>query len=221
MRFSGCCEFVLGVDNKSMRYLFILSLFLISYPLYSSIIGISTHPLKEHSHAFSAEMLGHMGGSYQEREVGMGIRYTRDLDYFKRWDMAILGGEKSQQYRLGTGLEWELLSEDLERPRLGLKGFYQYLKDRDANFSLIGLAPNLSKGFVISAIEVFPYLALPVGMRLDNNSDEFDYYFALTSGLSMPLPGDWGGDVLLNLELNRDLGASSDYIGLLISWMWN
>ncbi|MFA7613680.1 MAG: hypothetical protein WCY48_05530 [Candidatus Caldatribacteriota bacterium] len=177
-------------------------------------MGISTHPLKIHSQAFTAEMLGHMGHS---REIGMGMRYTRDLDYFKRFDVAVSAGENSQSYLIGAGLEVEVLSEDIETPRMGIKGFYQYQKELFANYSHLGIAPNVSKGFSLEGMEFFPFLALPVGMKIDNASDEFIYSAALSAGVSVPVVRD----ILVNLELNRDLGASSDYIGLLISWMWN
>lgn len=177
-------------------------------------MGISTHPLKYNSQAFTAEMLGHMGHT---REMGMGVRYTRDLDYFRRFDVGVSAGESSESYQIGTGLEMEVLSEDMSSPRIGLKGFYHYRKEQVANYSLLGIAPNVSKGFVIEGMEFFPYMALPLGVKIDNGSDEFRYFAALSTGVSVPVLRD----VLVNLELNRDLGASSDYIGLLISWMWN
>jgi len=177
-------------------------------------MGISTHPLKFNSQAFTAEMLGHMSHS---REMGMGVRYTRDFDYFKRFDVGVSAGEKSESYQISSGLEVEVLSEDIDVPRIGIKGFYQYKKELVSNFSLIGIAPNVSKGFSIEGLEFFPYLALPMGLKIDNASDEFLYSAALSTGMSVPV----NRQVLVNLELNRDLGASSDYIGLLISWMWN
>lgn len=196
-----------------MRYLLLLYFFLWA-PLEASIMGISTHPLKIHSQAFTAEMLGHMG---QSREIGMGARYTSDVDYFKRFDVAFSAGEDSQSYLIGTGLEVEILSEDIEKPRMGVKGFYQYKKEQLSNYSHIGIAPNVSKGFSLEGIEFFPFVALPVGIKIDNASDKFIYSAALSMGVSVPVVRD----VLVNLELNRDLGASSDYIGLLFSWMWN
>src|SRR5690606_757021 len=196
-----------------MRYLLLLYFFLLG-PVEASIMGISTHPLKFNSQAFTAEMLGQMS---QSREMGTGVRYTRDLDYFKRLDVGVSAGEKSESYQISSGLEVEVMSEDIDVPRIGIKGFYQYKKELVSNFSLIGIAPNVSKGFSIEGLEFFPYLALPMGLKIDNASDEFLYSAALSTGMSVPV----NRQVLVNLELNRDLGASSDYIGLLISWMWN
>ena len=68
--------------------------------------------------------------------------------------------------------------------------------------------------------EIFPYLALPNGVRIDSDSQEFVFYSSLTFGASMAIPQSQER-LVISLEANKNLGASSDYVGALISWVWN
>ena len=68
--------------------------------------------------------------------------------------------------------------------------------------------------------EIFPYLALPNGVRIESDSQEFVFYSSLTFGASMAIPQSQER-LVISLEANKNLGASSDYVGALISWVWN
>ena len=96
----------------------------------------------------------------------------------------------------------------------------QMMKFETSSASLIGAAPTLRKGFSANGYEFFPYLAVPSGIKLDNSTDEFVYYASLTFGASMPFPGADNDQILLSFEGNKNMGASSDYVGCLVSWIW-
>jgi hypothetical protein len=197
--------------------LLILFLLLASGQLLASIVGISTHPLSREARVLSAEMTGYMS---LRQEVGMGLRYTQELNRHQLFDVSASGGQDSRSFMLGTGVDFELLSESNYQPRVGLKPFAHYQRFENTGNTLLGLAPSLRKGFAVMGNEFFPYLALPVGMRIDSTSLEFNYYSSITIGASMPFPGDTSEKVLLSVEGNKNMGASSDYIGCLVSWIW-
>lgn len=199
-----------------MKTILLLSFFL-SFSSFASIVGISSHPLNEEAKVLSAEMTGYMS---QRNEMGMGLRYTQEVSRYRILDFSASGAQDSRGLLAGAGMDFELLSEDISQPRVSIKPYVQYQKFDDQVSNLIGAAPMIRKGLSINGQEVFPYLALPTGMKLDSSTDEFVYYAALSVGASMPFPGADNDQILLSFEGNRNLGAASDYIGCLVSWVW-
>ena len=195
----------------------LLCLIFVSFYSQASVVGISTHPLNDEAKVLSAEMTGYMS---QRQEVGMGLRYTQELNPGRILDISASGAQNSRGLALGSGMDFELLREDVSQPRVSLKPYYQYLKYEDINQNLIGAAPTIRKGFSIEGNEFFPYLAVPTGIKINSDNQEFDYYASLTMGASMPLPAAGGDKLLVSVEGNKNLGASSDYLGVLLSWIW-
>lgn len=201
---------------EDMKYLILATVF-VSFNSLASVVGISTHPLNEEARVLSAETTGYMS---QRHEVGMGLRYTQELQPGQLLDLTASGAQESRGLMIGGGMDFELLREDVSQPRVSIKPFLQYHKFEGDKLNLVGTAPTLRKGFSVQGNEFFPYLAVPSGLRIDSTNDEFDYYASLTLGASMPLPAGGGDKLLLSLEGNKDLGASSDYLGVLVSWVW-
>jgi hypothetical protein len=195
----------------------ILCLCFMSFSALASIVGISTHPLNREARVLSAEMTGYMN---LRQEMGMGLRYTQEVARHQLFDLTAGGGQDSRSLTLGGGMDYELLSESLYQPRVAIKPYFQYQKIDDQRSSLLGFAPSLRKGLVINGMELFPYLAVPTGVRIDTATMEFVYYASLTMGASMPFPGLGNNKFLLSLEGNKNMGASSDYVGCLVSWIW-
>lgn len=195
-----------------MKIIIILGLFL-SLTVQASVIGISTHPLNEEGRVLSAEMTGYMS---QRSEMGAGLRYTQEVEQGRILDFTAAGAQDSRGLTLGAGMDFEILSEDVSQPRVSIKPYWQHQKYESESANLIGAAPTIRKGFSLNGQEFFPYLAVPTGMKIDSTSDEFVYYASMTIGASMPLPNA----MLVSFEGNKNMGASSDYIGCLVSWMW-
>jgi hypothetical protein len=198
-----------------MKQISILFVFL-TINCYGSVIGVSTHPFQRNARVLSAEMTGYMS---QRHEMGMGLRYTHELRNRNLADLTVAGGQESRNLTAGGGIDIKLLSEQMYRPRFSFKPYFQYQKFDDQTSSVVGMAPALRKGFSVSGAEFFPYLALPSGLRVNTETNEFVYYSALSLGASMPIPGN--SKLIISMEGNRDFGASSDYLGALVSWVWN
>lgn len=199
-----------------MRNLIFLSFFL-SAPLFASVMGVSTHPLNEEARVLSAEMTGYMS---ERNEMGAGLRYTHEVDQHKLFDFSVAGGQDSRGLVMGGGMDFELLSEDVNQPRVSFKPFIQHQKFEATNSNLFGAAPSIRKGFAVAGQEFFPYLALPTGIKIDSDTEEFVYYASMTFGMSMPFPGAENDRIVLSVEGNRNMGSAPDYIGCLVSWMW-
>lgn len=195
----------------------ILTFLFIPFTLLASVMGVSTHPFNDEARVLSAEMTGYMS---QRHEMGAGLRYTQEVARYKTLDFSVAGGQDSRALLMGGGMDFELLSEDMNQPRVSIKPFFQYQKFEASTSNLIGAAPSIRKGFSVQGNEFFPYLALPTGIKIDSATDEFVYYASMTFGISMPFPGAQNEKILLSVEGNRNMGASSDYIGCLVSWIW-
>ncbi len=198
------------------QILFLLTI--VSLPVSASIIGISTHPLNRQARVLSSEMTGYMS---QRNEVGAGLRYTQEVAKGRLLDANVAGAQESRALTLGAGLDFEVQREDVSAPRLSLKSYIQNQKFDGESANLLGVAPSIRKGFVVSNQEFFPYLAVPTGLKIDSATNEFVYYASLTFGASMPFPASGTDRVLLSLEGNKNMGASSDSLGCLVSWIWN
>jgi hypothetical protein len=173
--------------------------------------------MNDEGRVLSAEMMGYMS---QRHEMGAGLRYTQVVDQQKILDFVAAGGQESRGLTMGGGLDFEILHEDVSQPRLSIKPYVQYQKFESETSSIIGAAPTLRKGFSLNGQEFFPYLAIPSGLRIDSTTDAFVYYASLTLGASMPFPGANNDKILLSLEGNKNMGAASDYVGCLVSWIW-
>lgn len=199
-----------------MKTIIFLSLF-VSFSAFGSVIGVSTHPMNEEGRLLSAEVTGYMS---QRNEMGAGLRYTQEVSDDRILDFTASGGQDSRGLTVGGGMDFTLLREDISQPRLSIKPYLQYQKFESESANLLGFAPTMRKGFSAGGKEFFPYLAIPTGIKVDSATDEFDTYASLTLGASMPFPGANNDKILLSLEGNKNMGASSDYIGCLVSWIW-
>lgn len=195
-------------------------LFFSLFPLigFASITGISTHPLGQRAKVLSAEMTGYMS---QKSEMGMGLRYTQETSRNRIIDFSVSGAQEARSMSAGGGMDFQILNEKINQPRVSIKPFLQYQRFEGVSSNLVGAAPTLRKGFSLNGQEFFPYLAVPSGLKIDSVTDEFVYYASVSFGASMPLPGAHNDKILLTLESNKNLGASYDYLGCLVSWIWN
>jgi len=197
---------------------FIICFVLFSFKSWASIVGISTHPLNEKSRVLSAEMTGYMS---KQNEMGMGLRYTQALSDFKILDFNLSGAQESRAMNMNLGMDFIVLEEDVSRPRFSFKTFLGLSKYENEKTNSIGFAPTMRKGLSVGKQEIFPYLSIPAGMKINTNTDEFVFSSSLTMGTSFNYPGLKSKNLLMSFEANKDLGYSSDYLACLVSWVWN
>lgn len=198
-----------------MKYLLLMFLGF-SFTAYASVVGVTTHPLSDEARVLSAEMTGYMS---QRNEMGAGVRYTQGING-NLLDVTAAGAQNSRSMIIGAGMDMEVLKEDVNQPRVSVKPYIQQMTFESASSTLSGIAPTLRKGFSAAGKEVFPFLSLPSGMKITSDEQELSFYSSLAVGASMALPQSQE-KLVLSLEANKNLGGSSDYIGALISWVWN
>lgn len=198
-----------------MKFL-IFSLLILSFSSLASVVGISAHQHSEEARVLSVETAGHFS---HRHEMSAGLRYTHGFSDSELMDIAIGSGQYSRGLTLGLGMDFELLKDEGNQPRFSLKPFFQHQKFDSTKHSNLGFAPILRKGFNVSGLDFYPYFALPSGMLLDSETDEFKYFAEATLGMSFAIPGTQEA-LALAFEGSKNLGSANDYLGLNISWVW-
>ena len=85
-----------------MKYILLVLVFA-ALNAQASVIGITTHPLNEEARVLSAEMTGYMS---QRQEMGMGLRYTQEVNPGQRLDIAVGSAQYSRGLFLGGGMDF-------------------------------------------------------------------------------------------------------------------
>lgn len=199
-----------------MKFLSLLFLVL-SASIQASVVGLTTHPLSDDARALSLETIGYFN---QQHEMGLGLRYTHGIQQGQLLDIQASGAQHYRGFSFGAGMDFELLSDEGAQPRFSLKPFYQHEKNDDSKVSNLGVAPSLRKGVEILGLNYYPFLAIPMGVQVDSSDDEVVYLASLSFGASMAIPSTQE-KLVVSVEGNKNLGASSDYLSALLSWIWN
>jgi hypothetical protein len=199
-----------------MKTIYFITLFL-CVNASASIMGISNHPLGTNARLLSAEITGHMS---QRNEMAAGLRYTQKVSRKRIFDLNVSGGQSSRGLQIGSGMDFELLPEKLHLPKVSIKAYHLHQRFESQSHTSVGLAPAIKKSFGFMGKEFFPYLATPLGIKINSLTSEFVYQANLTIGASLFLPGDYQDKILLSIEGNKNFGASSDFVGCLFSWIW-
>ena len=198
-----------------MKFL-IFSLFTLSLATQASVVGITTHPQSDEARVLSLETAGYFS---HRHEMSGGIRYTHGFSDSELLDIAIGAGQYSRGMTVSVGMDFELLKDEDNQPRLSLKPFFQHQKFDSSKHSNLGFAPILRKGLNISGLDFYPYLAIPTGMKLDSETDEFKYFAQASLGATFTIPGTQDS-LALGFEGSKNLGSANDSLNLNISWVW-
>ena len=201
-----------------VMYITLIILMLSSFTALASPIGMSTYPFSDGGGAISAELTGYMNKSH---EVGAGLRFTQGLNSDQNFDLYGSGSHGARSYQLGAGFSQAILSEEESRPFLGLKAFVESQKFEDTRFLSLGGAPTIRKTWSVDSFEFNTYLAVPMGMKLNNETDAFDFFAATVLGYASVFPGFDNKNLILSVEGMKNMGKSDDALAILTSWMWN
>ena len=196
-----------------MKWILLACLFT-SY-LYANTVGYSTYPLMPGKNLLSSEFTGVVseGGG-----VGIQARYTRKLNKENIFDagFGVAGGERNA--KLFMGLDRELYPDYMKQPRISLKGVFEYAQEFDSQKTIFTVAPTISKGFNMWGHEAFPFIAIPVGFDLNNDTKTYESIARLSMGISGKLPIKGYQHLTSNFEVSFNLKDSYSGVALGVSY---
>lgn len=182
---------------------------LLSFGAMAAGTGFSTYPLTMENTLIGAEFTGvtSNGGG-----VGMQGRFTQRVNSKFNYDvgMGISGGERSS--RLFAGADYELFPDYENQPKVSLKTQIQNAKEFDRRVNSLSLAPTVSKGFSFWGEEAFPFIALPFGINLDDESKTYNTSFNINVGITGKVPVEGYRHLIGMIEATVDIKDS--YTGI-------
>lgn len=174
-------------------------------------IGQSSFPLMEKQQFLSTEITGitSTGGG-----VGIQGRYTRKISKQLIVDggIGLSGGERAN--RIFAGADWEIFPDYMSQPKFSIKTTFENAKEFNFRKNVLSVAPVVSKGFNFWGKEAFPFVAIPLGVQLINETKQYETVANLNLGVLGNLPID--GYEKLTTSVEFTLGIKDSYTGLFV-----
>ena len=169
----------------------------------ATTIGISNQPFVMKKHVVTTEFNSFMSNG---TGAGLGVRYTQKYSENLNFDVAatVTNGDRSS--RISAGADFEILPDYGRQPKFSVKGLLVTENLNDERINSFGFAPTISKGLVFWGKEAYPFLALPVTVGLNNDTNRFETAMALTAGITGRLSNKSG--LVGNIETNFSLQNS-------------
>ncbi len=191
-----------------MRIIMVFLFFLvvaISAKSFATGIGISTHPFTPDENIVNANFTGNFSSG---SGVGAQIRYFRRLTQNINIDggIGVSGGERESRFFVGS--DFMFFPDYGNQPRFSVKALYENEDVFGNTVNAIGIAPTLSKGFVVYGNEVFPFLAVPIQLGLDDDTNTYETITSVSTGFTIPTPIRGFEDLVTNFEFNWDINNS-------------
>ncbi len=197
-----------ATEGFLMRFLqglvLVLALFVVSR-IFANGTGYSSHPIPEAERMINIEAIG-----ITSDNGGLGIqgRYTHRLNTDLTLDggLGISGGDRES--RVFVGADYMLFPDYEMQPRFSLKGAYTLSNEFDSTTHNWSIAPTVSKGLSIWDQEIYPFLAVPVGLQLISEGKKYETTITASLGATAPLMIENAEKLFVNAEINIDLKDS-------------
>lgn len=200
-----------GIKMKKSNLLLFIASLLVAPSVWAYGIGQSTYPLMEKQHMISTEITGitSTGGG-----VGMQARYTRKMNNKLVLDggIGLSGGERSN--RIFAGADWEIFPDYMNQPRISVKTSLENAKEFKLRRNILTVAPTVSKGFSFWGKEAFPFVALPLGVQLINETKSYETIANLNLGVTGNLP--IAGYEKFTASAEATVGIKDSYTGVFL-----
>jgi len=179
---------------------------------YALGIGYSTFPLQKHDRLLAVESTAALsdGGG-----IGVQGRYTHKFDERTTFEggIGMAGGNHDGSVFLTT--DAMILPDYDQQPRVSVRGSIENAKEYNQRRTIFSVAPVVSKGFIAWEREVFPYVALPIGVNLNGANKSYQNTVSLSVGVNGHLPIQGKEKILANLE--TFLNVQNRYSGVIAS----
>jgi hypothetical protein len=178
---------------------------LLSTAASATTIGVSAHPFTMQKQVVTTEF-----NNYANNGAGTGMtaRYFNRINEVTSIDggFGITDGDRSN--RLFVGADFQMIPDYGRQPRISLKGLLETESLNGDRINAFGVAPTISKGFAFWGKEAFPFIALPMKVALNTDTNTYETSTALAAGITGRLPIDGYQKLVGNIETNVSLRNS-------------
>lgn len=196
-----------------MAKFILIVLSVVSLSAFGYGLGVSSHPLQLEERLITTEF----GGTFNEgKGAGLQARFTQKINDKMTGDAGFGFSSGDRKYRLFANLDYEIFPDYMKQPKVTVRGTLSRAEEFDSGINRMGLTPTVSKGFVISNREVFPYLALPFSLDLNSDNSEYEFVSQIAFGATSNAPVAGYEHLLVNFEgtVNIDDGYSGLFLGI-------
>lgn len=173
--------------------------------LYANRIGVSSHPFTMNKNVLTTEF-----NSITSQGIGQGItsKFFKRLSYRSNFDIGVGISDGDRANRFFTGLDYELYPDYAKQPRISVKSFFESENVLGQRLNSLGFAPTISKGLRVRGHEVFPFMALPFAVTLNDSSRTYETSQALSAGFTTRLPFVGFEKIVGSFETNMNIRNS-------------
>lgn len=196
-----------------MKKLIALIGLLASGNLYAYGNGYTSAPMISKQRLISTELTGitSTGGG-----VGVQARYTQKVNSDLTFDAGIGMGGGELNNRIFVGADYLLFPDYQKQPRVSIKATFNNAKEFKDRRNIVGIAPNLSKGFNFWGHEAFPYLAVPVNLNLNTGKKTYQTSVAAQIGMIGKVP--FQGLEYLTMAFEGTIKVKDHHSGIALSF---
>ncbi len=190
---------------RTFKSLLVLVLFVCAQLVYAYGLGITTHPLVLKKKLITTEFSGIVSNG---KGVGLQARYVQALGRKISMDAGLGVGSGDRTGRFFLGADFEMFPDYGKQPRLSVKTSLERSEEFDTARNIVGVTPTLSKGFSFWGKEAYPFVAIPMGINLNDDSKTYHSQIAVAFGATGKLPIEGYRHLTANIEASIDLSDS-------------
>lgn len=186
-----------------MKYLILLGIFIVKSAF--GTVGLSSHPFTMKKQVITTEFNNYLNNG---EGAGLTAKYFQRMNEQINVDagFSISDGERSS--RVFAGADFQMIPDYGRQPRISVKGLMESVRFQDERINSFGAAPTISKGLLIAGKEAFPFIALPMAVNLNTETNEYFTSTAVAMGITGKLPFDGYDEIVANFETNMSVRNS-------------
>lgn len=167
--------------------------------------------LRNNEALFATEVAGVFNNG---KGVGVQTRFRKGILPGIDFDGGIGVNNGDRASKIFVNMDFELYPDYDSQPRLVLRGFFERWRIDDFKNNHFGMAPIVSKAFRMDSLEFYPYIGVPLGINMNQTTDEAEFTMQTAIGVTADLGAlDAKG---LNASVELDIDMVNSYTGGLV-----
>lgn len=203
---------------KIMTFFTLVVCHYLTNPVWALGEGLSSYPIPEDQALLTTELT-----NFVNNGQGMGIqaRYTRKINTLLQVDAGLGFSDGEHQNRIFVASNYELFPDYGHQPKVLIRGLLENGRELRSRRTTLGLGPLFTKEIKSTEASFHPFLGVPIGLALDQNSRSYQIRAHLSLGLTGKIPFIGMENLLYNFEGNINVQNSYSMLYCGISYPLN